>query len=418
MLKWGPIKTWTQRDFQNLNQLIFEKTHEQISVSTLKRILGKVEYQGLPYQHTLDIICKFLGIKDWVEFTRPLESSAKNEIQVSIREETLAGFPRLQKNQDKNGRLTWKLWLISFFIASAASLSWYFYHSNSETEKTIQLKGFLITSNNIADSTPHQVNFEYSLPKEAISMQNIISFGEKEGVALLSSDTSGKGRISHTYYRIGHYSIKIFSNKILLAKSNVLISNSSWAAFCLQGNFEKWIEPKIGKGFLRLSGAEIANNGLDTSRPIWTSFELYKTFEDLGDDFVVEGRIRNPPNTHNHFLPKVQFKLTFENERCFITLDTSDSVKDIYCKFGEFTVPVADQKANFRRSIGNWSTLKMEVINKNVKVYLNGKQLYNCAYKTPLGKLNGLEFRFRGLGEIDELKIVNLNKELIYHEVF
>ena len=63
-LGWGKINQWTNYDFERLSDQIEEKTSVRLSVSTLKRIFGKVQYQGDPSQNTLNTLCKFIGHQD------------------------------------------------------------------------------------------------------------------------------------------------------------------------------------------------------------------------------------------------------------------------------------------------------------------------------------------------------------------
>ena len=48
MLNWGDSEAWTNEDFEQLSEKIFEKTRVQLSISTLKRIWGKVRYDNFP----------------------------------------------------------------------------------------------------------------------------------------------------------------------------------------------------------------------------------------------------------------------------------------------------------------------------------------------------------------------------------
>ena len=53
-------------DFVSLSQQIFERLHESISDSTLKRLWGYVDPQNVkPRTNTLNILAVFLGCKDF-----------------------------------------------------------------------------------------------------------------------------------------------------------------------------------------------------------------------------------------------------------------------------------------------------------------------------------------------------------------
>src|ERR1700761_2850986 len=69
-LDWGEPAGWQSKDFEILNQLIFEKTKISLSASTLRRIWGRVEYNHLPSGTTLDTLARFAGFESWRIFSR------------------------------------------------------------------------------------------------------------------------------------------------------------------------------------------------------------------------------------------------------------------------------------------------------------------------------------------------------------
>lgn len=62
------------KDFNNLSEAIFTRLHEMISSSTLMRLWGYVESDVKPRTHTLTILSRFLGYRDWADFCNsPIE---------------------------------------------------------------------------------------------------------------------------------------------------------------------------------------------------------------------------------------------------------------------------------------------------------------------------------------------------------
>ena len=52
MVDWGSSELWTNQDFELLGEEIYAKTHVHLSITTLKRIWGKVDYQSKPSTST------------------------------------------------------------------------------------------------------------------------------------------------------------------------------------------------------------------------------------------------------------------------------------------------------------------------------------------------------------------------------
>lgn len=80
-LHWGDVAAWTNEDFEELSDKIFERTDVRLSVSTLKRIWGKVRYESSPTGATLNALARFAGFAGWREFLQqyPERPVAGNE---------------------------------------------------------------------------------------------------------------------------------------------------------------------------------------------------------------------------------------------------------------------------------------------------------------------------------------------------
>ena len=61
-------KMKTSTDFTFLSGAIWERIHENLSASTLKRLWGYVDGADTTRNSTLEILSKFLGFKDWDSF--------------------------------------------------------------------------------------------------------------------------------------------------------------------------------------------------------------------------------------------------------------------------------------------------------------------------------------------------------------
>ncbi len=70
-------KMKTPKDFEFLSECIFDKFHERISPTTLKRIWGYLSETTTPRKSTLDILSKFVGYDNWKDFTEGAEDTEK-----------------------------------------------------------------------------------------------------------------------------------------------------------------------------------------------------------------------------------------------------------------------------------------------------------------------------------------------------
>ena len=61
-------KMKTPKDFDFLAEKIFDKLHENVSSTTLKRIWGYLSEPSTPRLSTLDLLAQFVDYKDWDAF--------------------------------------------------------------------------------------------------------------------------------------------------------------------------------------------------------------------------------------------------------------------------------------------------------------------------------------------------------------
>ena len=67
-LDWGETAHWSTADFEKLSDKIQEKTGVILSVSTLKRIFGRIDYQSKPALTTLNTLARYVDHEDWRAF--------------------------------------------------------------------------------------------------------------------------------------------------------------------------------------------------------------------------------------------------------------------------------------------------------------------------------------------------------------
>ncbi len=70
----------TPTDFSILFMLIKKKTNSSISISSLKRIWGYVDYRSFPSPNTLNILSRFNEYYDWATFLKENDILTENDV--------------------------------------------------------------------------------------------------------------------------------------------------------------------------------------------------------------------------------------------------------------------------------------------------------------------------------------------------
>lgn len=83
----------TPKDFDALSESVFEKTHERISASTLRRFWGyQHDAAAAPRVSTLDILSRFVGYDSWDDFCKKTsEEKAPSHVLPSSEEAEVVG---------------------------------------------------------------------------------------------------------------------------------------------------------------------------------------------------------------------------------------------------------------------------------------------------------------------------------------
>lgn len=77
-------KMKTPNDFIFLSGVIWERTHETISPTTLKRLWGYIDGADETRGSTLDILSRSLGYQDWDDFLAKIEKGSGSNPVVSF----------------------------------------------------------------------------------------------------------------------------------------------------------------------------------------------------------------------------------------------------------------------------------------------------------------------------------------------
>ena len=78
----GAGLTWSNSEFEKLSSEIEDKTGVLLSVTTLKRLWGKVKYDHNPTLTTLNTLARFLDYENWRSFTSQI-AKPQQEIVVT-----------------------------------------------------------------------------------------------------------------------------------------------------------------------------------------------------------------------------------------------------------------------------------------------------------------------------------------------
>ena len=128
-------KMKTPKDFDFLSECIFEKFHERISPTTLKRIWGYLSESTTPRKSTLDILSNFVGYDNWKDFCE------KNPVETEEGERIVERDKREEKSQKKRLSPAILYTIIAFLLIGIISgVTYHVFSKSSDKSSAYTLK--------------------------------------------------------------------------------------------------------------------------------------------------------------------------------------------------------------------------------------------------------------------------------------
>ncbi|MGD2035806.1 MAG: hypothetical protein PVF73_12155 [Bacteroidales bacterium] len=399
----SPLK-FTHADFEKLSDEIFECTRTSISISTLKRI-WKEDYQGLPNISTLDAFAKYLGYSNWRSYC--------NKYHVNDKLRT-SHFLKFNKKYLRN-------LLIALLVLILVAVIAYYIKPNKIVNPDYSMVEFTFIE---FDSTQIPVNavFKYNLKGVKCDSATIRPLGNHEDEFAISTDDS---IATYTYIRPWNYypTLVIDGKSVKTLKTS--FTSGVWKAGLSNLKKEFYIQyydnPEIySGGRLHFTNKILDEINFPRDDIDYITYDLFKRFNMIyGDSLCFETRIRNKVLTRERNAGAVNVALCFNEGYILIPLSMDKSpYTSLTMGFFERFISGKNHDLSFLyNDLEVWNTIKFRTADKQFTLYINDSLVYSDTYKMEPGKLVGIMFDFKGLGEVDYVKFYNA-KDLIYQDEF
>ncbi len=457
-LRWAPSDEWTHGDYQKLSELIFNQTNVQISHNTLKRIWGKLPFEGTPNTSTRDALARFAGFIDWEDLRQKTpdddESTPESGSPAAIISNPIyhqpegitrnSGFdnrtpsvstPHLDSNagtsnsgrQPLKGRTYYRKpdfgnqklnivlsWIASLFMGGLL-LAWalWVFWPNQEPDYS-QIK--IVASSTVAKA-PNTVIFNYDVSNFPDSV--FIVFHDDKFKYL---DPAAK-TVSYVYYMPNYYIARVVTGGKVVKKIPVHCTTEGWE---MVGPYS--IEPfnypqfhKIDtsvKGMLHLNPDSTIFPKTGVPQQFWVSYRLVKSFDYSADDIWIEARVRNNPKEGGQPWFESSIMAVGEFNTNLATYAGKGTSGMVDFKLGEQSIPPGNKDLSFlERDMSQWQLLGIRLDGKKAAVMEGDSVVHQVSYQKKFGSLKGVILRFKGCGAVDWVRIkTSAGKELYYKD--
>lgn len=396
-LNWGDSNIWGNSDFEQLSKQIFEKTKVQLSISTLKRIWGKVRYESFPTAATLNALARFLDYTSWRDFRQHHQVNG-------VIEQPAAPIVTGQETIITSSKNPYKyIWLIGSFLLVLGSL----YFISMKRKKPIDLSGVKFSSKKVSDGLPNSVVFQYDASvfnSDSVFIQQSWDPRRRERVP-------GNGKqYTSIYYHPGYFLAKLIVDNQIKKESTVFIKTKGWIGIVDHFPVPIYLSPGEikGQGYMGISGDIMQQKlGVSVFNNTWVKFSNVREFPGIrADDFMLECTLRNTSTAGQSVCSKADLTILGAGAAIIIPIVNKGCIADIGILTGYNWISGKDHDLSaFGCDFTQFQNLKCSVKNHRLKISLNNKQIMDVEQKHSIGRVVGIRFEFEGPGQVKHYKL-------------
>lgn len=400
-LQWPPAEEWRHYEFTGLSEKILETTGVHLSVTTLKRVFGKLKYDSLPSSVTLNALANYIGYPSWAGF--------KSQQPVAAPELTTI------KNKRAAPRKTWII--VAAAVVACAILAFTFLPGRSSSAIT-NPGSIIFTSKPLAEGLPNSVVFKIDV-KENRPGSTVIqqSWDSTKTILLQPGQTEATG----IYYFPGYFRAKLLLDKKIVKEHDLFIRADKWMATIDHEPVPTYVKP--GE-LVTHRGMTIDENVLMTIRktttPVFLTYHLVRPFNGLqSDDFSLEAAIQNTYGEGAAICKTMKVFVLCSKGAFIIPFTIPGCASDINLKLNDrYLGGKSNDLSVFGIDPTLVSPLKLQVRNRNVQIFLHGKLVREERYKEDAGEVVGLRFSFLGAGRVQYVKLSDGHSNIVYEDRF
>jgi len=390
-LNWGDSSAWGNQDFIALSKKIQQETGSAVSHMTLKRIWGKIKYEGLPQVYTLNTLSRFAGYESWRDFT----------VQNGVQETEAPVSHRSNTSVFKTRLLITAATLCCIMIVFAMIAG---------GRRKLNPEDFKFSSHTtIGGGIPNSVVFDYDAKNASEDSVVIQQSWDKSLRTTISKDQH-----QHTliYYYPGFFQPKLLVAGNVVKEHNLLIPSDGWMTAIMRSPMPVYFEKQevMHDGHIALSVDQIKEKNIQLNPDLLSV--SYCNVKDFGpiysDDFDFETSVRNDFREGSSICQLADIYLLCEGSAIHIPLCAKGCESALNLFFTDYTVSGKEKDLSaFGVNFNGFVRIRVHSSKGRALIYVDDKLVYTVDRGIMHSKIIGIDYVFQGTGSVDYTRLRN-----------
>lgn len=393
----GASDTWRTFDFEKLSEAIYAQTAVRLSVTTLKRVWGKLPYHSVPTLTTLNTLVQFCGYEDWRDFTQYVDKHPWPE-EDPIPGPAIPAMPPQRWKRPIGGLV------LGMVVALLCFIGFFFFFSGAGDTARYQPDQFEFRANKIqTEGVPNSVVFQYQAHVKPDSLF-IVQTWDITRKTLVPVDGQFHSAI---YYYPGFFRTRLIADDQIVKTHDLWITTDGW--LCMQDRepvpiyFEK--QQCQREGVVAVDEAMLAPYRQPGDNPQIRFFNQRDLGDLMNDHFTFETTVKNDFDENTNTCHYTEILIQCKDAIIILPLAARPCVGDLSLFFcGTYVQSKSADLSGFGCDLTQWTTLRVETVDKHATIFVNDKEAYALSFSQDPTGIVGVQYRFTGAAAVKDTR--------------
>ncbi|MFB6453861.1 hypothetical protein ACE38W_01215 [Chitinophaga sp. Hz27] len=382
----GENLSWTNYDYEKLSVSIEEVTGVLLSVTTLKRVFGRVKYNSAPAVTTLNTLAQYVGYADWQTFR---QSVIVPEVAVTT---------EVKEEQPTRKKSNWYIWAGVALLALIILVAWV-KRPGAGKASSVDTSSYAFSSSKVLTAgVPNSVVFNYNATAAG---DDSVFIAQSWDISRRRQVDKQKSAYSTIYYYPGFFRARLLVGDKEVKHHDLIINSDGWLA--LQAQQEVPVYFKKSE-YQRDSLITVSSALLETYKiplqPTLPDIRIYNVQQLPGvmnDAFSFETTVKSDFSEGSAACQRISVLLLCENDVIVVPLSAKGCIGDLALVGGgtEVNSSSADL-SGFGCDLHQWTNLAVIASGKKIRFNVNGKLAGELDIQSPPSAIVGVQYRFDG----------------------